>query len=45
MNKVSIIVYEESIKFLDYLVYNKICYDNLVKYENVYYLVVCYEDY
>ena len=45
MNKVSIIVYEESSKFLDYLVYNNIFYKDLRKYDNVYYLIVSYESF
>ena len=45
MNKVSIIVYEESSKFLDYLVYNNIFYEDLRKYDNVYYLIVSYDNF
>jgi len=45
MNKVKIIVYEESYRFINYLVYHGVCYSNLEKYNNYYSLIVNYNDY
>ncbi len=45
MNKVKIRVKESSLKFINYLVYNCICYNNLNKYNKYYELIVSYEDY
>lgn len=45
MNKVRIVVNENSNKFLNYLIYNKICYDSLNKYNEYFVLDVSYDDY
>ena len=45
MNKVSIIVYEKSLSFIEYLAFNSIYYDKLKKYDDVYYLEVEYLEY
>lgn len=45
MNKVRIVVNENSNKFLNYLIYNKIYYDSLNKYNEYFVLDVSYDDY
>lgn len=45
MNKVRIVVYESSNKFLNYLIYNKIYYDSLNRSDKYYILDVSYDDY
>lgn len=45
MNKVKIIVDEKSNKFLNYLIYNRIYYDSLSKYNDYYVINVSYDDY
>lgn len=45
MNKVRIVVNENSNKFLNYLIYNKIYYDSLNKYNGYFVLDVSYDDY
>lgn len=45
MNKVRIVVNEYSNKFLNYLIYNKIYYDSLNKYNEYFVLDVSYDDY
>lgn len=45
MNKVKIIVNESSNKFLNYLIYNRIYYDSLDKYNDYYVVIVSYDDY
>lgn len=45
MNKVRIVVNENSNKFLNYLIYNKIYYDSLNKYNEYFILDVSYDDY
>ena len=45
MNKVKIIVNECSNKFLNYLIYNRIYYDSLDKYNDYYVVIVSYDDY
>lgn len=45
MNKVRIVVNENSNKFLNYLIYNKIYYDSLNKYNEYFVLNVSYDDY
>ena len=45
MNKVKIIVNECSNKFLNYLIYNRIYYDSLDKYNDYYVVIVYYDDY
>lgn len=45
MNKVRIVVNENSNKFLNYLIYNKIYYDSLNKYNEYFVLDVLYDDY
>ncbi len=45
MNKVKIIVDEDSTKFLNYLIYNRIYYDSLLKYNDYYVANVSYDDY
>lgn len=45
MNKVKIVVNENSNKFLNYLIYNKIYYDSLNKYNEYFVLDVSYDDY
>ena len=45
MNKVRIVVNEKSNKFLNYLIYNKIYYDSLNKYNEYFVLDVSYDDY
>lgn len=45
MNKVRIVVNENNNKFLNYLIYNKIYYDSLNKYNEYFVLDVSYDDY
>lgn len=45
MNKVRIVVNENSNKFLNYLIYNKMYYDSLNKYNEYFVLDVSYDDY
>lgn len=45
MNKVRIVVNENNDKFLNYLIYNKIYYDSLNKYNEYFVLDVSYDDY
>jgi len=45
LNKVRIVVNENSNKFLNYLIYNKIYYDSLNKYNEYFVLDVSYDDY
>lgn len=45
MNKVRIVVNENSNKFLNYLIYNKIYYDSLNKYNEYFVLDISYDDY
>ena len=45
MNKVRIVVNENSNKLLNYLIYNKIYYDSLNKYNEYFVLDVSYDDY
>ena len=45
MNKVLIKVLDDSYKFINYLIYNKISYKNLKKLDRYYLLEVDYEDY
>ena len=45
MNKVRIVVNENSNKFLNYLIYNKIYYDSLNQYNEYFVLDVSYDDY
>lgn len=45
MNKVKIIIDEKSNKFLNYLIYNRIYYDSLSKYNDYYVINVSYDDY
>ena len=44
-NNVKIIVYERSLKFVNFLIYNKIKYESLEKYNDCFYVTVDYEDY
>ncbi len=44
-NNVKIIVYERSLKFVNFLIYNKIKYESLEKYNDYFYVTVDYEDY
>ena len=45
MNKVKIIVYENTFKFINYLIYHKIYYDSLECYDNSFILNVSYDNY
>ena len=45
MNKVKIIVYENTLKFINYLIYHKIYYDSLECYDNSFILNVSYDNY
>ena len=43
-NKIKIKVFNSSLKFINYLVYNNICYTNLEKHEEYYLLNIDYDD-
>ena len=45
MNKVKIIVYENSIRFINYLIYHNIYYDDLECFKDYFILIVKYNDY
>ena len=44
-NNVKVIVYDNSLKFINYLIYNKIKYESLEKCNDYFLLILDYEDY
>ena len=44
-NNIKVIVYDNSLKFINYLIYNKIKYESLEKCNDYFLLIIDYEDY